>query len=57
MRNEIFARYGYIFKEGGEMEKYFKSQDWYTPEHKNVNDFLTEIEKENLKLIREVEAN
>ncbi|PLX15138.1 MAG: hypothetical protein C0599_17345 [Salinivirgaceae bacterium] len=56
MRNEIFARYGYIFKEGGEMDKYFKSQDWYTPEHKNVNDFLTEIEKANMKLIREVEA-
>jgi hypothetical protein len=56
MRNEIFARYGYIFKEGGEMDKYFKSQDWYSPQHKNVNNFLTEIEKANLKLIREVEA-
>jgi len=56
MRNEIFARYGYIFKEGGEMDKYFKSQDWYTPQHKNVNNFLTEIEKANLKLIKEMEA-
>ena len=26
MRNEIFARYGFIFKSGGEMDLYFKKQ-------------------------------
>ena len=52
MRNEIFARYGYIFKVGGEMEKYFKSQDWYKGQHVHVNKFLTDLEKENLKLIQ-----
>jgi hypothetical protein len=55
MRNEIFARYGYKFKSGGEMDKYFKSQDWYSGQHDNVNDFLTELEKENIKLIRQIE--
>lgn len=55
MRNEIFARYGYKFQSGGEMEKYFKSQDWYSGQHDNVNDFLTELEKENLKLIQQIE--
>lgn len=55
MRNEIFARYGYKFKSGGEMEKYFKSQDWYSGQHDNVNDFLTELEKENIKLIQQIE--
>lgn len=55
MRNEIFARYGYRFKSGGEMEKYFKSQDWYSEQHDSVNDFLTELEKENIKLIQQIE--
>jgi len=52
MRNEIFARYGYIFKEGGEMEKYFKKQRWYQPQHTDVNDFLTSLEKRNIRLIK-----
>ena len=28
MRNEIYARYGYIFIAGGEMDKYFRQQEW-----------------------------
>ncbi len=55
MRNEIFARYGYRFQFGGEMEKYFKSQDWYSGQHDNVNDFLTDLEKINIKLIQQIE--
>ncbi|ANQ48114.1 YARHG domain-containing protein [Flammeovirga sp. MY04] len=56
MRNEIFARYGYIFKKGGKMESYFTTQEWYSAEHKNVNSFLTTLEKRNIKLIQEVES-
>jgi len=56
MRNEIFARYGYKFKSGGEMDNYFNNQDWYSKQHDNVNDFLTDLEKENLKLIRQIES-
>lgn len=55
MRNEIFARYGYKFKTGGEMETYFNKQDWYFEQHDNVNDFLTDLEKENIKLIQQIE--
>lgn len=55
MRNEIFARYGYRFKHGGEMDEYFKQQTWYRPQHDNVNPFLTELEITNIKLIRQVE--
>jgi hypothetical protein len=55
MRNEIFARYGYKFKQGGEISKYFNKQEWYSEQHENVNSFLTEIEKANLKLIRQIE--
>lgn len=52
MRNEIFARYGYIFRPGGAMENYFKKQKWYKSQHSDVNDFLTGLEKENIKLIQ-----
>lgn len=55
MRNEIFARYGYKFSPGGEMDKYFRNQDWYSGQHNNVNDFFTDMEKENIKLIQQVE--
>ena len=55
MRNEIFARYGYIFEKGGEMDNYFKKQEWYKAEHKNVVQFLTEIELYNIKLIKKNE--
>ena len=55
MRNEIFARYGYIFNSGGEMEAYFKKQDWYSAHHSDVNNFLTELEKENIKQIKSIE--
>jgi len=55
MRNEIFARYGYKFKSGGEMDNYFKNQDWYTRQHDNVDKFLTDLEKENIKLIQLIE--
>ena len=55
MRNEIFARYGYKFQTGGEMDNYFKKQDWYSEQHDNVNYFLTDLERENMKLIQQIE--
>ncbi len=55
MRNEIFARYNYIFKSGGEMDTYFKKQSWYIRINKNVDQLLTDIEKVNIKSIRKVE--
>lgn len=55
IRNEIFARYGYRFIPGGEMNLYFNQQDWYAGQHTNVDTFLTEIETKNVQLIRKVE--
>jgi hypothetical protein len=55
MRNEIFARYGYKFTPGSEMYNYFNQQDWYSAKYDNVNDFLTDIEKENINLIKQAE--
>jgi len=50
-RNTVFARYGHIFKSNGEMDKYFRNQDWYRPRSKDVTKNLTSIEKENIALI------
>jgi hypothetical protein len=57
IRNEIFARYGYIFKENGEVGAYFNSQKWYAGQHKNVTQFLTDLEKENIGLIKKHEED
>jgi len=51
MRNEIFARYGYIFK-SEELKAYFKNQSWYTPKYSDVNSMLTNIEKKNIEFIK-----
>ena len=55
MRNEVFARYGYRFKEGGEMEQYFSKQDWYRPQHTDVTGYLTQVELDNIELIKKIE--
>lgn len=54
MRNEIFARYGYIFKTD-DMRDYFMQQNWYQPKYNDVTDLLTSIEKANINLIKSFE--
>ena len=54
MRNEIYARYGYIFKTA-DMKAYFESQSWYSPRYNDVTSFLTETEKRNIELIKRYE--
>jgi len=49
MCNEVFARYGLIFQ-NPKIAAIFKEQ--YRPWRKNVDNCLTSIEKENIKLIR-----
>lgn len=51
MRNEIFARHGYIFKTK-DMAEYFNAQSWYTPLSSDVADDLSEIEKANIMFIK-----
>ena len=57
MRNEIYARYGFKFKQGGAMIKHFEQQEWYRPVFGKVDSFLNTIELENIKLIKRVEAD
>lgn len=54
MRNEIFARYGYIFK-SQDLRTHFESTSWYEPRFKDVEEYLSELEKQNIKFIREYE--
>ena len=54
MRNEIFARYGYIFKTE-EMIAYFKMQSWYRPRFNDVSARLTPVEKKNIAFIQQYE--
>jgi hypothetical protein len=51
MRNEIFARHGHTFKNGGKMDEYFRAQSWYISKNIDATDLLTEIEKQNIILI------
>jgi hypothetical protein len=51
MRNEIFARYHFIFKQDGYWDKYFSQFNWYHEFNENVDSYLTYVEKENAKYI------
>jgi hypothetical protein len=51
MRNEIYARYGYIFQTD-DMRNYFNAQSWYSPRYNDVNSYLTKTEKTNIDLIK-----
>jgi hypothetical protein len=54
-RNEIFAQYGYKFK-SEDLSTYFSSQKWYEPKHDNVDSFLTQLDKDNIKILLAEEA-
>ncbi len=56
MRNEIFARHGYIFKTDA-MKRYFSRQPWYRPESDNVVDRLSPIELANVETIKAAEQS
>lgn len=56
MRNEIYARYGFVFKKGGAMYLHFSKQDWYKAQNADVNKFLTELERENIAKIQQQES-
>jgi hypothetical protein len=55
MRNEIFARYGFIFQKNGAMDHYFSKQKWYRKNYHQVDQWLTNIELRNIETIKTVE--
>ena len=57
--NEIFARHGFVFKEGGQFYSFFNRQKWYTPNQDTTANKLaysrtTDIDWYNEHLIKEV---
>lgn len=55
LRNEIFARHGYIFN-SSDLQKHFGSQSWYRPVTNNAYDLnLNSIEQYNINLIKQYE--
>jgi hypothetical protein len=54
MRNEVYARYGLIFKDT-ELSAYFKQFSWYKPTKYNVDGYVTPLEKENIAFIKKME--
>ena len=58
LRNEIFARHGYIFK-SQELTDYFSKFDWYKPNitSDQVDKKLTETDIYNITLIKSIESN
>jgi hypothetical protein len=55
LRNEIFARYGFIFN-SVDLSEFFKGKSWYRPTYVDVTAYLTEIDKKNIALINSFEA-
>lgn len=57
-RNEIFARYGYIFNDA-DLQQYFEATSWYrgtvTAEQFNSDAVFNDFEKKNVQLIKKVE--
>ena len=54
MRNEIFARYGYIFK-SEDLARHFSNKKWYQPTESNVDAMLTPTDKKNIERILQFE--
>lgn len=57
LRNEIFARHGYVFN-NSRLGDYFSKYKWYNPDYKNpIKDInLNSIEKHNVNIIKAKEA-
>ena len=54
MRNEIFARHGYCFSKKN-LRQQFENEDWYVPNTIDIKGYLTDIEKQNIALIKRYE--
>ncbi|MCD6067828.1 MAG: hypothetical protein K0S33_2654 [Bacteroidetes bacterium] len=57
MRNSIYARHGYSFKNRRMRYIFDNSVDWYIPVTTNVQNDLTALEKENIALIKRYEEH
>lgn len=55
MRNEIFARHGYIFRDPM-LQEYFSQMPWYTPQQADISQIaLSIVEQNNVLFIQRYE--
>lgn len=54
MRNEIFARRGMVFQ-APDLHGYFAKKPWYTENPAYTDGLLTDVDKENVRIIQEAE--
>jgi aspartyl protease family protein len=54
-RNEVYARRGRKF-ESKDLQEYFKQFDWYEPRYDNVQSFLTDHDRENIRKVKKAES-
>mgnify|MGYP003612236499 CR=1 FL=1 len=54
MASEILARHGCPFEESP-LREYFESRAWYDPDPDFTEEYLSDLEQENLELLREPE--
>ena len=52
----LFARHGYCFKKK-ELRQQFENEDWYIPNTVDIKNYLTDIEKTNIALIKRYEKS
>jgi hypothetical protein len=55
LRGVVFGRHGRVFKDR-EIQSYLKDRPWYKPDDAFTNASLNQVERANLDLIRELEA-
>lgn len=55
MRNEIYARHGYIFTANMDIKRHFEGKSWYYPSYYNVDGMLSKVEKANIAFIKSYE--
>ncbi len=54
LRNTIFARHGFSFSKKS-VRQFFETTDWYMPVSANVDAELTELERQNIALLKRFE--
>lgn len=57
IRNAVYARHGYSFKNRRVRYVFDNYVDWYIPHSTDIRDQLTDIEKENIALIKRYEEH
>lgn len=57
IRNEVYARYGYVF-ESPKYRDYFGRKTWYTPNYNitNLENYFNDYEMQNVKLLKRLEG-